>query len=148
MCSSIFVFRMFLFFRGTCEDTKSTKHSTCSQMFANVPQRTRHTSPDTPMYWPRGRGGEGKGLFRSSCAQRRGRRHGSALSYTLEESVWCFLLYQTPRGPFGSLLKLLKRFPNQTFDQKNKSQERVFTVRGFTELVLVCWRRSERVSMW
>ena len=48
-------------------------------------------------------------------------------------------------------LKLLVKTVEEIFKTKpltKKSQERFFMVRGFTELVLVCWRRSERVSMW
>ena len=99
----------FFFFRGTCEDTKSTKLLTCSQIFTNVPQRTRHTS-QIPYCTGHG-GGEGRArvCFVLNVLRDGRRRDGSALSHTLEESVWYFSLYQTPRGPFGSLLKLLKR---------------------------------------
>ena len=107
-----FVFRMFLFFfRGTCKYPKSTNIQHVHKCSAADPPNV----PDTPMYWPRGRGRGGQGFVSFLMCSETG---ASRLSYTLEEIVWCFLLYQTPRGPFGSLLKLLKRFPNQTFDQK------------------------------
>ena len=138
MCSCVHQFCLSyvsFFFEGHANIQKAQTFN----MFTNVPQRTRQTSQIPQCTGHGGGGGEGKGLFRSYCAQRRGRRDGSALSYTLEESAWCFLLYQTTRGPFGSLFFLLKRFLNQSFDQKKAKKESS----RFADSLNLCWYVGE-----